>query len=280
MPKIKIMTDSGVQLLPETIKKYGITVVPLSVTIDNKTYVDGIDITRKDYIEKMDAASDLPKTSQPSIGKFVNKMKELVSDGSEVLGIFMSKSLSGTVDAARQAAQMVEGKITIVDSEYIDWAEGFQVEAAAEDALAGKSLDEIQKHMAKIREKMNLAMMITDLNNVIRGGRLGSLAGRVASILNIRIVLNMYEGKLSIAKRGRGKKFTEKFNREIVAKIAETPNIKKIGISYVDTPEEMNKLAAEIKQAYPNLEVEVRETSPIIITHAGHGAYALEYYTE
>lgn len=67
MPKIKVITDSSVQLSPEEIEKYDITVVPLSITIDDKTYVDGEDITRKDFIQKMDSANELPKTSQPAI---------------------------------------------------------------------------------------------------------------------------------------------------------------------------------------------------------------------
>lgn len=280
MTKIKIMTDSGVQLTQEEIAKYNITIVPLSITIDNKTYVDGKDITRKDFIQKMDAAKDLPKTSQPSIGLFVDKMKELSADGSEVLGIFMTKSLSGTVDAAKQAAKLVEAKITIVDSEYIDWAEGFQVVAAAKDIDAGKSVEEILDHLKKIQQNMSLSMMVTNLTNIIKGGRLGTLTGRVASLLNIRIALKMQMGKLSIAERGRGKKFTKKFDIDIVEKIKQTPNIKKVGISYVDTPEAMQDLADKIKQVKPDIKVLIREVGPIVITHAGHGAYAIEYYTE
>lgn len=79
MSKIKIMTDSSVQLSPEEIEKYGITVVPLSVTIDGHTYTDGVDITRADFIQKMDEAEKLPKTSQPPVGLFVERMEELTA---------------------------------------------------------------------------------------------------------------------------------------------------------------------------------------------------------
>ena len=276
------MTDSSVQLTEEEIKKYDITVVPLSVTIDGKTYVDGVDITRRDFIERMDEGSDVPKTSQPPIGRFVETIKKLTADGSEVLGIFLAKSLSGTIDAAKQAAQMVpDAKVVCHDSGYTDRSEGYEVLAAAKDAQAGKSIDEILDHLKKMEDNMYLEMMIPDLTNIVKGGRLGKLASRVVSMLNIRICLQMKNGKVLVPKKGRGKKFTEKFNDMLVDQLKELGDqVKQVGISYVDTLDDMEKLAARFKEVNPNLDILIRETSPIIITHAGHGAYAVMFYTE
>lgn len=122
------MTDSSVQLTPEEVEKYDITVVPLTITIDGKSYVDGIDITRSDFVKKMNEAESLPKTSQPPIGRFVDVIKKLTADGSQVIGIFLAKSLSGTIDAARQAAEIAgqSDNVTIIDSELTDRAEGFK----------------------------------------------------------------------------------------------------------------------------------------------------------
>lgn len=276
------MTDSSVQLTEEEIKKYDITVVPLSVTIDGKTYVDGVDITRRDFIERMDEDSDVPKTSQPPIGRFVETIKKLTADGSEVLGIFLAKSLSGTIDAAKQAAQMVSNaKVVCHDSGYTDRSEGYEVIAAAQDAQAGKSIDEILDHLKKMEDNMYLEMMIPDLTNIVKGGRLGKLASRVVSMLNIRISLQMKNGKVLVPKKGRGKKFTEKFNDMLVEQLKELGDqVKQAGISYVDTLDDMEKLAARFKEVNPNVDILIRKTSPIIITHAGHGAYAVMFYTE
>ncbi len=282
MSKIKIMTDSSVQLTPEEIKKYNITVVPLSVTIDGRTYIDGVEITRHNFIAKMDEGKELPKTSQPPIGRFVDVIKKLTADGSEVIGIFLAKSLSGTIDAAKQAAQMVEGaKVTCFDSGYTDRAEGYEVLAAAKDAENGHSVAEIIDHLKQIENNMYLAMMIPDLKNIVKGGRLGALAGRVVSLLNIRIYLKMKNGKIAVPKRGRGKKFTKKFDDMLVEQLKELGDkVKKVGISYVDTLDDMKKLAARFKEVNPKLDILIQETSPIIITHAGHGAYAVMFYTE
>ena len=283
MLKIKVMTDSSVQLTPEEIKKYDITVVPLTITIDGKSYIDGEDITRSDFVKKMNEAENLPKTSQPPIGRFVDTIKKLTADGSQVIGIFLAKALSGTIDAARQAAEIAgqTDNVTIIDSELTDRAEGFQVLAAAKDSQAGKSMDEIVAHVKKIRDNQTLEMMVVNLKNLIKGGRLGALSGRIATMLNIRIVLQMPHGKLKVAKKGRGKKFTRAFDKRVLKGIEENKDrIKEVGISYVDTPEPMHELADKIKQINPDINVLVAETSPIIATHAGNGAYAILFYVE
>lgn len=281
MSKIKIITDSSVQLSPEEIERHQITVIPLSITIDDKTYVDGKDITRKNFIQKMDEASELPKTSQPPVGLFVEKLKELASDGSEILGIFMAKALSGTVDAARQAAEMLPDlPITIIDSGFTDRAMGYEVLAAAEDSEKGLETSKILAHLEEVKNKMHLEMMVPNLDNIIKGGRLGPLAGRVATLLNIRIHLQMKPDDLAIKGKGRGKRFTKKFDDDLVEQLSQMPNVKKVGISYVDTPDDMESLAKRFKEVNPNLEILIQETSPIIITHAGHGAYAVMFYSE
>lgn len=128
---------------------------------------------------------------------------------------------------------------------------------------------------------MYLEMMIPDLTNIVKGGRLGKLASRVVSMLNIRIFLQMKNGKVLVSKKGRGKKFTEKFNDMLVEQLKELGDqVKQVGISYVDTLDDMEKLAARFKEVNPNVDILIRKTSPIIITHAGHGAYAVMFYTE
>lgn len=277
------MTDSSVQLTKEEIEKYDITVVPLTITIDGKLYVDGVDITRSDFVKKMNEAENLPKTSQPPIGRFVETIKILTADDSQVIGIFLAKSLSGTIDAARQAVEIAEqsDNVTIIDSELTDRAEGFQVLAAAKDAQAGKTMDEIVAHVEKIIDNQKLEMMVVNLQNLIKGGRLGALSGRIATMLNIRIALQMPKGELNVFKKGRGKKFSRAFDKRVLDEIAENKDrIKEVGISYVDTPEPMHELAAKIKEINPEINVLVAETSPIIATHAGNGAYAILYYLE
>ncbi|MCH3904264.1 MAG: DegV family protein [Lactobacillus sp.] len=281
MTNLKVMTDSSAQLTPAEIEKYHITVVPLSINIDGQVYTDGVDLTREEFVEKMDAAELLPETSQPSVGLFAEKIKELTADGSHVLGIFLSSGLSGTIEAARQAAEMVPGaEVTCFDSKYTDRAQAFQVLAACQDIAAGKDLPAVLDHLHAIQDKMHLDMMVVNLKNIIKGGRLGPVAGRVATLLNIRIAITMTDGKIDLQKKGRGKKFTHKYVEEIIAYLAKHPEVKQVGISYVDTPTEMEQLADRIKEVRPDLEILTRVTSPIVAIHAGREAFAVMFYPE
>lgn len=283
MAKIKVVTDSSVQLTPEEIDKYNITVVPLTITIDGQTYTDGVDISREEFVKKMDESKELPKTSQPSIGVFEKVFRELTEDGSQVVGIFLARSLSGTIEAARQAADLIgkSDQIGLVDSELTDRAEAYQVLAAAKDAQEGKSLEKILVHIEKLKQNQKLRMIVVNLDNLIKGGRLGPVAGKIATLLNIRIELHMPDGNLDVAKKGRGKKFSKNFDKRILKYVEEHKHeLKEVSISYVDTLEDMQALGEKIKEINPDIKVLIRVTSPIIATHAGSGAYAVFYTTE
>lgn len=283
MAKIKVVTDSSVQLTPEEIDKYNITVVPLTITIDGQTYTDGVNISREEFVKKMDESKELPKTSQPSIGVFEKVFRELTEDGSQVVGIFLARSLSGTIEAARQAADLIgkSDQIGLVDSELTDRAEAYQVLAAAKDAQEGKSLEKILAHIEKLKQNQKLRMIVVNLDNLIKGGRLGPVAGKIATLLNIRIELHMPDGSLDVAKKGRGKKFSKNFDKRILKYVEEHKHeLKEVSISYVDTLEDMQALGEKIKEINPDIKVLIRVTSPIIATHAGSGAYAVFYTTE
>lgn len=281
MTNIKVMTDSSAQLTPAEIEQYNITVVPLSINIDGQVYTDGVDLSREEFVEKMDTADLLPETSQPSVGLFAEKIKELTADGSQVLGIFLSRGLSGTIEAARQAAEMVPGaEVTCFDSKYTDRAEGFQVLAACQDLAAGQALPEVLAHLHTMQEQMHLDMMVINLKNIVKGGRLGPVAGRVASLLNIRIAITMNDGKIDLQKKGRGKKFTRKYVDDVIAYLKAHPEVKQVGISYVDTPAEIEEMADQMKAVRPDLKILTRVTSPIVAIHSGREAFAIMFYPE
>ena len=194
---------------------------------------------------------------------------------------FLKKYLK--IEAARQAADLIgkSKEVTLIDSDLTDRAEAYQVLAAAKDAKEGKSLEEIVAHVERLKEHQKLYMMVVNLNNLIKGGRLGPLAGKIATLLNIRIELHMPGGHLEVAKKGRGKKFSKNCDKRVLKDIEEhKQEIKEVAISYVDTPEDMKVWTEKIKEINPDIKVLTRVTSPIISTHAGSGAYAVFYTME
>ncbi|MBA1394037.1 DegV family protein, partial [Lactobacillus sp. XV13L] len=234
MNKVKIVTDSSVQITDAEVQEYDITVVPLSIEIDGEQFIDGENITREEFVQRMLTSKNLPKTSQPPLGKFVDAFKELGADGSPILAIHMTKGLSGTVEAARQAAKITGLNITVIDSEYTDRALAFQVLEAAKMAQSGKEVADIVTAIEQIKNQTHLYMAIPTLENILKGGRLGRVAASLSTFLKINIVIQLKDSKLGILKKGRGIKTIENYMDKVVQKINEDgANIAEIGISYV-----------------------------------------------
>jgi len=280
MSKVKILTDSSVQLTPEEIEKYDIGVVPLTISIDEKTYTDGVDITREEFVREMDASKDLPKTSQPSIGTFMSIIDKIPADYTDILSLNMTPAISGTINAARQVADMTDRHMEVFNTEFTDRAQGFQVIKAAKLAQEGKSLDEIKEAIETVRKNTRLYMGVTSIENILRGGRLSKFAGTLSTLLNINLVLVVKNDSLDVVKRGRGRKTIEKYMDNVIAEIKSLENIKAIGISYVDKLDYVNELKEKLAEIVPNVPLLIRVTSPVIATHAGSGAFAIEFYTE
>lgn len=280
MSKVKILTDSSVQLTPEEIEKYNISVVPLTISIDEKTYVDGVNITREKFVEEMDSSKDLPKTSQPSIGTFMDVIDKVPDDYTDILALIMTPSISGTINAARQVEDMVDRNMEVIDTEFTDRAQGFQVIRAAQMAQEGKSVEEIKQALDELRAHTYLYMGVTSIENILRGGRLSRFAGTLSTLLNINLVLTVKNDSLDIVKRGRGRKTIEKYMNNVMEEIKGLKNIKAVGISYVDKMDYVNELKAKLEEIIPDVPLLIRVTSPVIATHAGSGAFAIEFYTE
>lgn len=280
MANVKVVTDSSVQLTDNEIKQYNITVVPLTVMIDGTVYVERETINNEQFVPKMLASKDLPKTSQPPVGKFVEAFDELGKDGSQVLCIDMLEAISGTVHAAEQAATLSKSDVTVIDSQSTDRGLGFQVLEAAKLAQKGADLATILDKIAKVRNNTRLYLCVMTLDNIVKGGRLHPIAGAITNFLNIKLGLQVTGGKLKVVSKGRGDKSLRKFFNGIINDMKNTPALKEIGISYVTETSVLKETVQKLKTDFPDVPLLYRITSPIISTHTGEGAFALIYYSD
>lgn len=280
MAKVKIVCDSSAGLTTEEIQKYDITIVPLTVMIDGTVYTERETITNDQFPEMMKKAKSLPKTSQPPIGKFVEAFDKLGEDGSEVLCVTMMASISGTIHAAQQAAELSKTKVTVYDSQTTDQGMAFQIVEAAKVLEKGGSVEDAVAKMKDVLAKSKLYLAIDNLHNLVAGGRISKFAGALSSLLNIKVMLQVYGGQIHIIMKGRGTKAIHKEWDKILAAMAAGPKVKAIGISHVQADKEVARLKEALHKVYPDIKVIVRETVPIIATHTGLGACCLLYYTE
>ena len=272
MTKIKIVTDSSVTIEPEVAKELDITIVPLSVMVDGVVYSDA-DLEEGEFLRLMQSSRNLPKTSQPPVGVFADVFEQLAEDGAQIISIHMSHALSGTVEAARQGATLANADVTVVDSSFTDQAMKFQVTEAAKLAKEGASLEEILAKIEEVKEKTELYIGLSTLENLVKGGRIGRVSGLISSLLNIRVIMQMKDHQLEPIVKGRGAKTFKNWLDDLTASL-QYKQVAEIGISYAGGSE----LAQEMKeslQPYVKKPISVLETGSIIQTHTGENAWAV-----
>ena len=273
MTKIKIVTDSSVTIEPELVKQLDITIVPLSVMIDNVVYSDADLKEEGKFLQLMQESKNLPKTSQPPVGVFAEVFEDLCQDGSQILAIHMSHALSGTVEAARQGASLSTADVTVIDSSFTDQALKFQVVEAAKLAQEGKDMEEILSHVEEVKNHTELYIGVSTLENLVKGGRIGRVTGLLSSLLNIRVVMQMKDHELQPMVKGRGAKTFKKWLDELITLLSDR-SVAEIGISYSGSSDWAKEMKDNL-QPYVEKPISVLETGSIIQTHTGENAWAI-----
>lgn len=278
MKKIHIVTDSTAALTEESIKKYDIHVVPLTIQVNGQSYIDGVDLQPEEFMDLMRESKELPKSSQPASGVFQKLYDELGADGTPVLSIHMTGGMSGTVKSAEAAAKDSSADVTVVDSMYISHALSFQVLEACRLAEEGKSVNEIIEELDGVRKRSSLYVVVDVLDNLVKGGRIGKGKAMFGSLMNIKPIATLKDGVYTPVAKVRSHKqvvayLMNEFKKETAGKV-----IRSVGIAHANglaMAEPLKKLIEEM-----GVSVKLTFTTPIISTHTGEGAIGFMFYTE
>ncbi|MEH6972060.1 DegV family protein [Bacillus sp. JJ675] len=280
MANIKIVTDSTADLSRETLRKYGISVLPLSIAIDGKIYRDQLDIQSDEFIEKMGKAAELPKSSQPPLGAFIDLYEKLTEDGSEVISIHLSSELSGTYQTAVCASKMVDASITVIDSMYISKGLGFQVVRAAVLAGQGLTAAAIAEDLERLRHRTSLYVTIDTLENLIKGGRTGRGKALIGSLLKVKPIARLEDGIYTPEKNVRSSAQLIKYLTGQFLSAVKGKTVQAIGIAHADALELAHRLKASLLEHVPGMDIDILCTTPIISVHTGKGAIGFTFYTD
>jgi len=280
MSKIAIVTDSTAYLPTDLVKKHNITVVPLVVIWEDKTFEDGIDIQSAEFYTRLKTAKKMPSTSQVSIGNMHAAFQNLIDQGFDVLGIFISSKLSGTIQSATQAKEMVGAaaeRITIVDSFSTSMSMGFPVLAAARALESGASLNDCLAIVEKARENSGIFFAVDTLEFLHRGGRIGGAQRFIGSALNLKPILTLKDGKVEGMERIRTKSKAHDRVIELVAeKVKGKTNIR-LATLHANASDDAKALLERAAQRLNPVETIFTEVSPVIGTHTGPGTVGLAY---
>jgi len=278
MAEIRIVTDSTAFLPQEKLDEYKIKVVPLYVNFSDEIIIDG-SIENKVFFAKMRQSSKLPFTSQPSPGDFVKAYESIINNGDEVISIHISSGMSGTVESAASATKMLASdSISVVDSCSTSAGLAMLVIAAAKAIKEGKTRNEITTMLEKLKKKIKIYFVPATLEYLKKGGRIGGAQALLGTILQIKPVLMIKNGKVDVFDKVRTMK---KALRRIVDELPEkAERIQELAILQAEAEETVVTLKNLIEERLPGIRPEIFELSPVIGTHAGPGVVGLAFLQE
>jgi len=280
MKTVAIVTDSTAYIPESMLTEYEITMVPLSVIFDNESYLEEKEIQADDFFEKVKKENILPKTSQPSIGSFVETYETLARTHDEIITITLSSGISGTYQSANSAGDMIEGAdVYVFDSEISCMMQGFYVLEAARMAQDGFGSKEILSRLKKIKSQgTNAYFLVDDLSHLHRGGRLNAAQLVVGSLLQIKPVLTFEDKQIVPYEKIRTRKKALNKIMTLFDEAAKGGDLINATLIYSTNKDEAENLKAELEEKYTNVNIILSYFGPVIATHLGEGALGLGWY--
>jgi DegV family protein with EDD domain len=280
MEKIALVTDSTTYMPPELVKKYSIAVAPQVLIWGDQTYKDGVDIQSSEFFTKLKTAREMPTTSQVAVVSFQEIFQDLVNRDFEVLALLVSSKLSGTVQSALQAKELMSAagaKVNVVDSQSVAMALGFQVLAVARALEQGASLKESIALAEKLHEYTGLFFAVDTLEFLHRGGRIGGAQRFIGSALNLKPILAIQGGKVEGIERIRTKNKAHDRILELTIEKAGQRSPVHVATLHANAAEDAKALLTRAEQALNPVESVFTEVSPTVGTHAGPGTVGLAF---
>ena len=266
---IKIVTDSTCDLPEHVIQDLDITRVPLYIHIGNKGFLDGVDLSRKDFYNNLADYPVHPTTGTPGTAAFNSAYQELINKGAdEILSIHISESLSATVTIAQSSAQEFPA-VTVEDSGQLSLGTGFQVELAARMALLGAKIEDILAALKDLRARTFVTAGLDTLEYLRRSGRMNRFMSGLGSILQIKPILTMKNG-LPGSDRVRTSLKAEK---RLVSLLEKHSPIEKFALLHTNAEEKAQSFLKSIEYLLPEKNFYSMDITPVIGAHIGPGAF-------
>lgn len=280
MSKIALVTDSTTYMPPELVQKYNISVAPQVLIWGDQTYKDGVDIQSREFFTRLKTAKVMPTTSQVAVVSFQEIFQDLVNQDMDVLALLVSSKLSGTVQSAVQARELMgptAAKIHVVDSQSVAMALGFQVLAVARALEDGASLKDALALAEKAHQYTGLFFTPDTLEFLHRGGRIGGAQRFVGTMLNMKPILAIQDGRVEPVERIRTKSKAHNRVLELIVERAKGKSPVRLATLHANAAEEAKALLARAEQELNPVESVFTEVSPTVGTHAGPGTVGLAY---
>ncbi|MEZ7624088.1 DegV family protein [Streptococcus sp. 27098_8_22] len=277
--KLAVITDSSAFLQAEALRKEDLFVLDIPVNIDGQEYVEGVNLTAQEFYEKMASASELPKTSQPSIAKLAEILSSLKAKGyTHALGLFLSSGISGFYQNIQYMKDEYEGlTIAFPDTRITSAPLGYMVESVFKWAEQGDGFESILDKVTEQIENTSAFIMVDDLDHLVKGGRLSNGAAILGNLLSIKPILYFNDqGVIEVYEKVRTEKKATKRLVEIVKEATANGNYQ-ITVIHGNAPQKAADLHQLLIDGGVATDVSIATFGSVIGTHLGEGSIALGY---
>lgn len=265
-----ITSDSTTDLSRELRERYNVSVMPLKITLGDKIYTDGVDITPDDIYAHHDKTGELPKTSATNVGDCLEFFKTFTDAGKTVIHFTISSEMSSTYNNACLAAEEL-GNVYVIDTKNLSTGGGLLVVAAAEMLNAGLSAKETVEKTRALAPCVDASFVIDSLEYLYKGGRCSALAMFGANLLKLKPCIQVKDGKMDVAKKYRGK-FSEVLKQYVKDKISDYSDIEldRVFITHAGCdPELVNEIVELVRKEVPFKEVFMTRAGCTVSSHCG-----------
>lgn len=277
---MQIVTDSGFDLAKQQLGDFKLHTLPLKLTLSGVSYRSGVDIEPEEFYKLLEKTDDMPFTSVPSPGEFLELYKKVAKEDPDILSIHISSGLSGTYNSARTAAeQMEDANITMVDTRSLSVEMGWQVEAAVRGVKTGWEVDQILALMKKVREASEIVFTLPDLSYLIHGGRISHLKGLLASLLGIKPLIGVDKEDGKYYDRGKARTFKRAIQAipNYVAEKFSPGTALRVQIGHANNSDAADQLHEAMEKIFTCEWLPECSISPVLGAHTGRGLVGLVF---
>jgi DegV family protein with EDD domain len=267
---IRIVTDSTCDLPESIVKERSITVIPLHIQQGGKNYLDGIDMTREEFYQKLPTFTTSPTTAAPSPEIFKQTWEKLAEAGAKaILSIHISEKLSATINSARIAAQQFSRiPVTVMDSSQLSLGMGFIVEKAARMAQLGHKMEEILASLSEVMKRTYVFASLKTLEYLRRSGRMHFALARFGELFQIKPLLHMNQGNPTAHRvRTQGKATSR-----LMEWLAEYAPYERLAIVHAGVQKEAEEMLQRVREYLPDADIPIVQITPVLGAHLGIGA--------
>ncbi len=277
---MKIVTDMAADIAAEQLKNLDVFFAPLRITLSGKTYTSGVDLDSNQFYQMLSETNDFPTTSMPSAGEFASIYRQLAQTDPDILSIHVSSGLSGTINTARQGAQLVpEAKVTFFDSMTLSAPLGWQVELAARAAQAGWAREKILARLEEIRQKAEGIFTLPMLKYLVHGGRISHMKGLLASALNIKPIITVDKTHGKYFMSGQEITFKRAINRmaDLVTHFVPEGTPLRVQPLHDNNLSGLEILCQRMNQLFPCTYLQPVPIAPVLGAHTGPGLVGMAF---